>query len=495
MYRFEYPNQFENKLQVSYFQETLERSFLFSELLFDPCGASYKLSRKSDHKKAQIILANTFCVAVKMTVTKIFEKKPKVVFDNDVYSKLVKNGDVNEIGEGIYVFQGQFLKLMNFFDQMFKDFAISIQGIEQYYPTRWPIELFKDINYFEEFPQNILLVSGAKKDRDSLELLTRKYGKGRDFNKIELSDFLEPATTALGTSTCDPCYYIHKNGKLGKNDTYYALSKCFRNEKSRTNELDRLTEFSMREIIATGQEEYVKSQRKNFIEFIESFANFTGLACSLEKASDPFFTNEIPEKAALQNYIESKFELLVPLGNEKADLAVGSVNWHGDFFGRSFQIRDRSDYFMTSSCLAFGLERIVFAFLTQHGMDSNSWPSIFRKAFHVFELGGSDQNCKITEHTKPKSHDFLSNKEDNQEDLSSSKYSKDLKDLLIKTLNLDSSEEKWLSSRNTFSWDSLNHLKVISNIEETFDVTIPSEIYSELMDEQSLLAFLDKDLD
>ena len=496
MAKFTFPNPFENKLQSAYFIETLKRSFLFRELSIEIDYLSFELDREIDYEKAKAIIGQTYTVAVKMTVNQIFEKKVEVVFNENIFDDLIEAGEVNEIGEGIYVFQGQFLKLMNFFDGVVKDFAESIQGIEQHYPTRWPIELFKNINYFEEFPQNILLVSGAKKDRTALEFITSKYGKSNDFNKIELGDFLEPAYTALGTSTCDPCYYIHKNKKLGNNETFYALSKCFRNEKSATNQLDRLTEFSMREIIATGQEGYVKSQRETLLQFIESFASFTGIACSLEKASDPFFTIETPEKGALQNQIESKFELLVPLGHNRPDLAVGSVNWHSDFFGRSFEIRDSSNYYMSSCCLAFGLERLVFAFLTQHGLIKTGWPEEVQKAFDDFGTNGSESKTLMPEIEMPNKKvtptaDVISRKD---MDIKTSKFRELLRELLVESLNLEPTEEKWLNSRDTFNWDSLNHLKVISCIEERFEVVIPPESRSELMDEKSIVAFLESEL-
>lgn len=495
MAKFTFPNPFENKLQSAYFLETLERSFLFRELSVETDYLHFELARKIDYEKAQALMGKTYTVAEKMTVNQIFEKKGVVDFHSDIFDKLVENGEVNEIGDGIFVFQGQFLKLMKFFDSIFTKFADEMNGIEQYYPTRWPIELFKKINYFEEFPQNILLVSGAKKEREALELLTEKYGKSKDFTEIKLGDFLEPATTALGTSTCDPCYYIHKNGKLGKNETYYALSKCFRNEKSTTNQLDRLTEFSMREVIAAGEEEFVKSQREIFLKFIESFASFTGLACSLEKASDPFFTNEIPEKGALQNHIESKFELLVPLGNGRSDLAVGSVNWHSDYFGRSFEIRDNSNYYMSSCCLAFGLERLVFAFLTQHGMTRSEWPAEVKKDFADFETNGSGSKISLLEIRTPNQKVSLSANEidGKDEDLNTSEHRELLRRLLVESLNLEPTEEKWLSSRNTFNWDSLNHMKVITCIEERFKVVIPKENHSTLMDEKSILTFLESE--
>ena len=77
---------------------------------------------------------------------------------------------------------------MKFFDS---DYNICgrAKGIEQYYPTRWPIELFKCINYFEEFPQNILLVSELKKTKGTQTIIS-KYGKSNDFDEIQLGDFL-----------------------------------------------------------------------------------------------------------------------------------------------------------------------------------------------------------------------------------------------------------------------------------------------------------------
>ena len=189
MLRFLYPKPFENKLQSSYFKETLERSFLFRELIVSTDKVNYKLARQGDSEKALTIITKTFAVAEKMTVNKVFEKKADVVFNDDIFEKLIGNGEVNEIGDGIFVFQGQFLKLMRFFDGIFTKFADELNGIEQYYPTRWPIELFKKINYFEEFPQNILLVSGAKKERKALESLIDKYGKSNNFKEDVLSSY------------------------------------------------------------------------------------------------------------------------------------------------------------------------------------------------------------------------------------------------------------------------------------------------------------------
>ena len=48
-------------------------------------------------------------------------------------------------------------------------------------------------------------------------------------------------------------------------------------------------------------------------------------------------------------------------------VAVGSLNYHTDFFGRAFAIAVDGSGPMHSVCVAFGLERWVHAFLVQHG--------------------------------------------------------------------------------------------------------------------------------
>jgi hypothetical protein len=55
------------------------------------------------------------------------------------------------------------------------------------------------------------------------------------------------------------------------------------------------------------------------------------------------------------------------------DLAIGSVNFHRNYFGEAFRItRAGADAY--SGCIAFGVERWIFAFLTHFGTDEAGWP-------------------------------------------------------------------------------------------------------------------------
>jgi len=49
-------------------------------------------------------------------------------------------------------------------------------------------------------------------------------------------------------------------------------------------------------------------------------------------------------------------------------IAVGSFNHHRQFFSRRFHFSCRSEP-AASACIGFGLERLVYAFLSQRGTD------------------------------------------------------------------------------------------------------------------------------
>ena len=78
---------------------------------------------------------------------------------------------------------------------------------------------------------------------------------------------------------------------------------------------------------------------------------------------------------AFQLAFELKFEILAPLPYKQTDLAIGSFNYHQDFFGRSFAISGKSGAPIHTSCVGFGLERVALAFLAQHGLNPKLWPA------------------------------------------------------------------------------------------------------------------------
>jgi hypothetical protein len=70
------------------------------------------------------------------------------------------------------------------------------------------------------------------------------------------------------------------------------------------------------------------------------------------------------------------------LGMAYEKLAVGSINYHQDFFGRAFGIETNEGPAHTR-CLAFGWERLALAFLARHGLDSKTCPEAPQRGVSV----------------------------------------------------------------------------------------------------------------
>ena len=106
-----------------------------------------------------------------------------------------------------------------------------------------------------------------------------------------------------------------------------------------------------------------------------------GLAYRVESANDPFFIGEFRQQALFQSAFQLKYEIRAQLPFSVSTLAVGSYNYHQDFFGRNLNITLPDGSPVHTGCVAFGLERIALAFLAQFGLDTEQWPEAVRKAF------------------------------------------------------------------------------------------------------------------
>jgi seryl-tRNA synthetase len=84
------------------------------------------------------------------------------------------------------------------------------------------------------------------------------------------------------------------------------------------------------------------------------------------------------ERVWSQQLLELKYELRLPLDADR-DVAVGSFNFHEQFFGTSFGITTDAGVAYTS-CAGIGLERLAYTFLCRYGLDPNDWPAEVRKA-------------------------------------------------------------------------------------------------------------------
>jgi acyl carrier protein len=142
--------------------------------------------------------------------------------------------------------------------------------------------------------------------------------------------------------------------------------------------LERATEFTMREVVVLGTSQDVERVRRRLLRRVDRFVTALALDGAIEPASDPFFTSDSAGRALAQSAGELKHELRLSLEGGRR-IAAASFNRHHDHFGRAFDISFAQQP-AHSGCIAFGVERWVLAFFTQHGLDERAWPSSIRDA-------------------------------------------------------------------------------------------------------------------
>jgi hypothetical protein len=369
-------NQYSKKVIISFLEKSKE---LFPEYKFKIKNKTIQIKRNK--KKISSIQIKTFYktldVIKRLGENKLYYKSDKKIFyKKDPLPALEKKSDVKRLSDGLFQFQGTFLKVFRLLNNFFYNLAIKkYKAVDQENPILWPIDLFKKIDYFSEFPQQILMVSGLKKNSTIYKNFSKNYSVNKNFKEIKIGNYFENSKFGLQPAVCDNCYYALKNIKKFKNSVFTTYNKVFRNEFSKKNSLDRLISFSVRDIMFVGTRYFVKKTRDNLLIDIKNFFINSGLSFTIEIANDPFFIGKFNKNIFQQSH-ELKYEILANIPFLKKKIAIGSINYHLDTFGRAFNIKNKNQ-FIYSGCIGIGFERLVLAIYSQYGVDTKKWPPKF----------------------------------------------------------------------------------------------------------------------
>ena len=97
-------------------------------------------------------------------------------------------------------------------------------------------------------------------------------------------------------------------------------------------------------------------------------------------ANDPFFGRGGRLLARSQRDEELKFEFVTPFDPGSPSVAIASSNLHQEHFGETFAISTSSGDIAHSTCLGWGLDRIVLSLFHHHGTNPAKWPDDVRTA-------------------------------------------------------------------------------------------------------------------
>jgi hypothetical protein len=172
----------------------------------------------------------------------------------------------------------------------------------------------------------------------------------------------------LCPAVCYHAYAYVAGSRIDAPSTLTAAQTCFREMDRAAASRSRLWEFTMREVIFLGREEWVTGRCDEWARRVHEFASRLELRGAVEPATDPFFGAEGRGRRLLQQIKELKRELRLDCDGGR--VAVASVNRHETFFSSRFAFELAGGGAAHSGCVAFGIERWALAFLDQRGPDA-----------------------------------------------------------------------------------------------------------------------------
>lgn len=249
-------------------------------------------------------------------------------------------------------------------DAMFRDLGRDFGADESRFPGMIAAAALAPVGYLKSFPHHATFVASASRDHKTLVALAEN-----DPCEPIPADSLEPVSHVLTPAACYHFYPRLAGCRLDKTLYLTTACQCHRREDC-YEPLRRQWCFWMREIICIGTRDTVERFTARCQLRIITGVQRLGLDASWQTAADSFFDPAHDPKALAQMVEPAKLELCLPDG-----LAIASINSHRSFFGECYGIR-MADEAVHSACVAFGIERWLFALLARYGTDSCDWPSL-----------------------------------------------------------------------------------------------------------------------
>ncbi len=268
---------------------------------------------------------------------------------------------------GQSAFSGSLLALFRSLDRAFLGVAGSYQAQEYLFPTFLPARELAKLDYFHSFPHLVTFPVTLEADQENLQRFAARDALDAS-GAVQLTA-VAPIREVLTPAACYHFYVQFQGEPLSAPRYVTTRATCFRREAA-YQPLQRQWSFSMREIVCLGSAEEVKTFLASAQARVDQLARRIGLPMRWQEATDPFFNPSRNPKYLLQKLEPVKTEMVFD-----GRLAIGSVNFHRNYFGDAFGIR-RDGVEAFSGCVAFGIERWMYAILARFGVRSADWPNL-----------------------------------------------------------------------------------------------------------------------
>lgn len=308
-----------------------------------------------------------------------------VTYDRDPMESLAPSREVVIEGHGYYSLGPLLAGVLDYFEERYKAVAVEMGARPYRFPALISPAYLEKVKYFSNFPHSLSFVTHLREDLDVIRRFSTEAHTENGRLPTESGAFSD-VQAMLSPTVCHHLYLSLANATLPADGIVAtAFGNCFRYESSNMASLERLWNFTMREIIFVGGADFVENGVERTREKMNGVLDDMGLAYRIETANDPFFIGSYRDQAAYQNAFELKLEVRLRLPYKGDTLAGGSYNRHRDFFGRTLDILLPDGSYAETGCVGFGCERLAFAFIAQHGPDPANWPEAVRRHVEAAE--------------------------------------------------------------------------------------------------------------
>ena len=267
--------------------------------------------------------------------------------------------------DGYSAISGLLLTKAEALDGVFRCWAYDMGATEHQFPNFIAARSLAPIGYLKSFPHLATFVSAVDRNEASFREIAEHHGFADELPVT--AGTWEPFRQLLTPAACYHFYHRIAGTSLSSECTLTTKCQCHRREEE-YHPLQRQWCFQMREIVCIGASNVVQRFTEKCRERVDELAMDLKLATDWEVATDPFF-EPIADPKALAQLIEPTKTELVFGGN----LAIGSINRHRSFFGECYDIQFNGEP-AHSACVAFGIERWLYALIQVHGTDLQDWP-------------------------------------------------------------------------------------------------------------------------
>ena len=356
---------------------------------------NYEEYRQEIFDKVEILKELT----LEKSIQGVEEIECKMLFDKEgvkprykepIFDYLKQTKNIFQVSNGLFAYGGLLLKIMEYFKLKVKELGVKkLKAKELQFPILFPVDSFRKGGYMETFPHHIMFQTTVKSD---IEVLN-KYAKDEKAKVRILEDHMCIPQNVIKHAACGPIYPSIENMQIDDESlplAFFIMDKCFRNESSNVFELARLNEFSMAEIVFVGSAEQTREEIKKAMRLWYYWSDVFELNCSIKTANDSFFAGNYKKLKLFQLLGDSKqeFRWLLPYCNTY--ISCSSVNFHRTHFARKYNIKNKESYCQTA-CIAFGIERLAYAFLAQHGCNPKNWSSkVYKEIKEYIDLNDID---------------------------------------------------------------------------------------------------------